>query len=75
MCYFADFSALFTCIMPDLVRESVIFGSKFCPVCELCYFTIHLAFYSPERQVVSLQSDGLIFLDKPFMGGWKVHFS
>ena len=61
-------------IMPDLVRESAILGSKFCPVCELCYFTIHSASHSPGLQIVSLQSHGLIFMDKPFMGGCKVHF-
>ena len=52
-------------IMPDLVRESAILGSKFCPVCELCYFTIHSASHSPGLQ---------IFMDKPFMSGCKVHF-
>ena len=61
-------------IMPDLVRESAVLGSNFCPVCEFCHFTIHSASHSPGPQIVSLQSHGLIFMDKPFMGGCKVHF-
>ena len=55
--------------MPDLVRESTVVGSKFYPVCELRAFTIHLAFHSPGPHIVSLQIHGLIFWDKPFMGG------
>ena len=30
---FSYCTALFTCIMPDLVREVEVLGSKFCPVC------------------------------------------
>ena len=37
--------------MPDLVRESVILGFKFCPVCSLCYFKLHLAFHTPGPQM------------------------
>ena len=69
-----DFLALFTCIMLDLVGESAVLGYKFCSVCKLCYFTIHLVFHSPGPQICFYASHELIFLNKPFMGGWKVHF-
>ena len=60
-----DFSALFTCVMPDLMRKCTALGSQFCPVCELVYFTIHLAFHSPGLRIVSLQSHGLNFWTTP----------
>ena len=47
--------------MPNLVRESAVLEYKFCPVCELCSFTMHLAFHSPRPHIVSLQSHVLIF--------------
>ena len=63
---FVEFLALFKCILPHLVLDSAVLGSKFCPVCVLCSFPKHLAFHSPEP--------GIEFLDKLYMGGWKVHF-
>ena len=54
------------CIMPDLVRESAVWVSKFCSVCELCYFTIHLASVSPGPHIVPLPSHRLIFWTEPF---------
>ena len=66
---FVDYLPLFTCIIADLVQEHAI-------VCELCWFTIHLAFHSPGPQIVSLRSHGLILWKNPtpFMVGWKVYF-
>ena len=49
---FVDFSALFTCILSYLLRESAVLGSKFCPVCELYNFTLHLSFHSRGPQIV-----------------------
>ena len=60
-----DFSALFTRVMPDLMRKCTALGSQFCPVCELVYFTIHLDFHSPGLRIVSLQSHGLKFWTNP----------
>ena len=65
---FVDYLPLFTCIIADLVQEHAI-------VCELCWFTIHLAFHSPGPQIVSLQSHDWFFWTNPsIMGVWKVHY-
>ena len=64
-CWFFGLIYIFTCIMPELVRESGAWGSKFYPFCDLCYFAIHLAFHSPELQIVSSQSHGWSFWAKP----------
>ena len=41
-CSLFDSIAFFTHIMPDLVQKMAFLGSKFCPVCELCSFTLTL---------------------------------
>ena len=49
--------------------------SKFCPVCGLCYSTMHLAFHSPGPQIISLHSHDWFFWTNPsIMGVWKVHY-
>ena len=40
-------------------------SSKFCPVCWLCYITMHMAFHSPGPKIVSLQSHGLMVWKNP----------
>ena len=63
--YFFDFTALFTHTTPELVLEIAVLGPKFCPACEWCSFTIHLASHSRGPHTVSLQSHGLIVRIKP----------
>ena len=62
---FSDFTPLSSYIITDMVKEFAVLGSKYCPVCKLCYFTIHLDLHSLELQTVSLQSHGLIFRLNP----------
>ena len=59
---FFDFNSMFTHIMPDLVQEITILGSKFCPVCELSSFTVHLALHSTRLQIVPLLIHGSILI-------------
>ena len=61
MLSFFEFLGSCTCNMPDLVWDRTVLASKICPVCELCSFTINLAFHSSGPQTVSFQSHGLIF--------------
>ena len=63
-------------IITDMVEEFAVLGSKYCAVCKLCYFTIHLDLHSPELQTVSLQSHGLMFWMNPSrMAGKYIFFA
>ena len=60
---FSFFYCIASCtrITLDFGREVASLGFKLSHVCKSCSLTIYLTVHSPELQIVSLQSHGLIF--------------
>ena len=72
--FFFEFTALFTHTTPELVLEIAVLGPKFCPACEWCSFTIHLASHSRGPHSYISAEPWIDCSDKTFMDSREVHF-
>ena len=63
----------FIFVMSDLLQQITVLGSKFCLVCELNSFTVHLAYTLLDCKLFLRRAMDW-FSVKPFMGDREEHF-